>query len=321
MKKINKIIIILLVFIAFIGKINAQSWSPSGAVWVYEKYGIFGGKIYDYVSYIGDTTINSTVSKIMEIKRLNVLLSPNNEVISTQERIIGHEYMYQSGNIIYWWRDAVFVPLYKFNSTIGDKWQVYGDTFIPQHPCYSSISDSVEAINKDVFDFGGVLVNRTFLKSINEHWGLGAILEGIGTMDGPFPKPVYTTACPITDYEAGIGGYLVCYYDTIRGYVGGCNASFIATTNENQLTENNINLKIYPNPSIDLLNVEINISSEKDLQDAKLTIHNVVGQLVYSQPIFEAKLLIPTMILETSIYILSIKFKNGNIINQKIIKK
>lgn len=326
MKVINiqlQISLFFCLFVISLGQINAQVWSPNGAVWVYKKYTEFlGYKTYDYISYVSDTTINNTAVKVMEVKRLRALYSPNNEIISTEDSITGYEYMYQNGNTILWWRDNEFVPLYQFNTQTGDSWPIRGDHFIAQHPCHpNSFSDSVEVINKDVFDFGGVSVNRTFLKSINEHWGLGTILEGIGTMEGPFPKPVHTSTCTVTDYDAGLGGYLVCYYDPIRGYVGGCNASFISSVDENPLAINNIDINIFPNPTYDIVNVEISTLSESDMQGARVNIYNLVGQLIYTQNVRDPNFSISTRSFAIGVYVLSIELESGDLINKKLIKK
>lgn len=320
--KIN--IFLFLIFFLFLENINAQqSWSPKGTVWVYEYNGDFMGyKTYDCISYIGDTTINNVSLKVMEIKRRKNLYSPGNELITSKEQIIRHEYMYQKENTIYLWREVKQIPLFKLDIAEGDKWQVKAD----QEACNNTkMTSSFEVIKKGVLDFNGKEVNSTSIqiKHSNEKNTItSTILENIGPASSFLTnKKTYSKDCGSSMQKTTVNSYLTCYYDPIRGYIGDCSPFNIKDEKRRQRVDNQLSIELFPNPAHDFINVNIPSDNNIQLQNAVLNIRNTLGQLVHSETVKNNRLSISTAEFALGIYIISIEFGDATIINQKFVKK
>ena len=85
---------------------------------------------------------------------------------------------------------------------------------------------------------------------------------------------------------------------------------------QNQLSNNsfemNSEIKVYPNPVLDYLNIE----SKNEINS--IEIHNEIGQLVYKNENSFPTLYVSS--LKSGVYLIKINYKNGNISNHKIMK-
>lgn len=116
------------------------------------------------------------------------------------------------------------------------------------------------------------------------------------------------------------GAFSKCGTDTVFGFakwVGGntivsCSNTFTISNTYVGINEISIsdNIKVYPNPATDILNIE---DQQKELQNSEIEIRNTLGQVVLTT-IFSNQIDISN--LKNGVYFLSVKNKNYKIIKQ-----
>ena len=85
----------------------------------------------------------------------------------------------------------------------------------------------------------------------------------------------------------------------------------------NELTNGNF-ISVYPNPTEDLLNIDI--STPLDVMDAKLEITNALGQVVQTSSVKQSTTQLNIQQLNSGVYFIEVKTKNGNI-RKKFVKE
>lgn len=142
---------------------------------------------------------------------------------------------------------------------------------------------------------------------------LGIYIDGV--LKGSIPRPLLNTAIG-TFFYIGKAGVSMAF-DDLKIYNYALNATEVSNLyNNNTLfsenfTQNNLEVKLYPNPVRDILNIEI----ENDIQS--IEIYNIQGQKVLSSNQKQ----INVSDLATGMYMVKIQDINNNIATKKIVIK
>ena len=193
----------LFFFLFLITKVVAQrEFAPIGAEWYFSKVEDWNPPEEGFVKFsvIKDTTIVEIPARIIERK----YYTSSGEI----ERWT-NEYIHQSGDTIFYFREGEFKVLYNFSLSKGDTMAFYADG---SNPCN----------NED--KFGNVIIDSVYIQSINEidlktflcspiensAWGYTEIVEGVGHYGGFYP--VFNNTCDVIDFLPDIGD-LRCYSD------------------------------------------------------------------------------------------------------------
>jgi len=80
---------------------------------------------------------------------------------------------------------------------------------------------------------------------------------------------------------------------------------------------NSLNVKVFPNPAIDILNVEVLM---KNGEEATIVLENMLGQVVYSTETTQQKNTVNTSSLNTGVYFVKVKTAKGSSVEKVIIE-
>jgi len=102
--------------------------------------------------------------------------------------------------------------------------------------------------------------------------------------------------------------------------MGNAPGMFIVGIEENELIINNVELKIYPNPTNDNINLSIGENPKEELQ---LEIYNISGQLVFEKqlPAFENEYRINVQDLSKGVYLVKLQSDNEIVYSGKFVKE
>ena len=208
--------------------------------------------------------------------------------------------------------DWSFQPLYNESFSLNDSFYVQQNEFyvcgydsIPVSGNYAKLTGTPDInINGTLF--------KSQVYSSNGPWRLGwndQVIKNIGGADFPYPFYDFESCSDMPDYSTGYNFMgLRCYYDEVRGYVKfsgstACDVAFYTYGNEEY--SGLLNLKVFPNPSSDYVEIiGLNIS---DYAKAKIEIVDLQGRKFHA-PISENKIDVTS--LKTGIYLINVAYKN-----------
>ena len=98
----------------------------------------------------------------------------------------------------------------------------------------------------------------------------------------------------------------------------GFNQSTITVTTINETAGLEMNISVYPNPTIDYLSIEANTDQQKEFQ---INLYDLSGKLILQKDFFTEKETINMQEFQSGIYILKICTNNTNIKTYKVIKQ
>ncbi|MBA2612633.1 MAG: T9SS type A sorting domain-containing protein [Bacteroidetes bacterium] len=279
MKKLLLFISILI----FCSQAKAQMWCPPGATWHYRVYAnmfpYYDGHLKLVVT--NTVTLNSITCQNMvgtyygQTMCATCPTTTINNFINVQTyESNGVTYIYNSGSL-------AFDTITNFNANIGDKWlQIrYPFNLCANNPVRKAVT---------VIDTGHVVINSINLKrvkiSVPVQYSAGTytvnVIEKISSLSGFLFHSIYNNC--VTDGPSY--GNFGCYSDdnfplynptsSICAYV----PSGVGV-NENSIT--NSILKLYPNPTNGIFNVELN-------EPLSLKIYSATSALVYEKDFSEA---------------------------------
>jgi len=283
--------------------VMAQAWAPPGAVWYYDWVSMWNSG-YVKIQYTGDTMVNGRSCKILQKERH--WFDWLDSTYHTDH--FGFEYTYLENNVVYNYRNGQFYTLYDFNANAGDSWIVAGWN--------NSAPDSTGVV--DVDSTGITNINSFSLKvvnlspALNSCWALnGRAIERIGSMGYMFPEP----NCVVDLYE---GGPLRCYYDSTFGlYEPGSAPACDYIVGMDNLSMDNRDISIYPNPANSMITIEYNRPVQGWMS---IEISDLFGKKMKNIETGKAKLTIDVKDLLNGVYFISIRDKSGMICRRKIIK-
>jgi len=280
-----KKLIYLCLFLSFSNLSKAQvpdtaPWCPDGATWVYTQIGVGYANIYEYV---GDTLIEGFFTKKIRDRQIQVYLpSPVNSNLIRVPRGTNYLFFRESNDSIFIFSDEQFKFIYNFSALIGDQFIL--NNFVDYRTCAADspnfVDDTLTLTETNSNYTVGDLIFRKSSFSSSGRWGFSSLLNKIGPFENLFPVPT-TSDCYS---QLGYNG-LQCYSDNLRGTI-----YFNDTTNQivsceylistTLGLEDNLSLKpnpiVYPNPGVDLINIDI------DIPFADLDIIDLNGRLVLS---------------------------------------
>ena len=193
------------------------------------------------------------------------------------EVFIDNQYLYLSGDTVYWLNNGQFVFLYDFNAIIGHKWTITGDTSLYHCSGHTTpATDTISIVGLDSMVIGSHKFKKLSLGA-SPYWSLGyTILKNIGAYNTPFPLP----KCNTIDGNINFPEALVCYHDSVRGWIdfGGSGMCYgIATA----IAQTNLELIpsyiLYPNPTTGHIYIK---TEANDVY--QVCIYNIVGSLAYT---------------------------------------
>jgi len=267
---------------------------PPGAEWNYH-FAWYGNQFYnEKITYVRDTVITPDTLKLLRSTRLYFNCNPCCNF---------YTYIKQKGDTIFFKNFATqytWQILYNFAAQAGQGWQT---TFqgLP--------SGSLTTTSYTVSSVSTVTINNIPLKRLNI--GSDYVTERLGWKQFLFMLK-NTSGC---DGEIFISG--VCYRDNAIGLVQytsyDCDSEGILGLNN--LNERNYQVKLSPNPTKDLLNVETNLQEEIEIEFTDLS-GRKVKQLTFRQT-----QKIDLSGLEKGIYFLRVYEGKSLIATEKIIKE
>lgn len=98
----------------------------------------------------------------------------------------------------------------------------------------------------------------------------------------------------------------------------GFNQSKLTVTAINEMIGLEINISVYPNPTIDYLSIEANSDQQKEFQ---INLYDLSGKLILQKDFFTEKETINMQEFKPAIYILKISINNTDIKTYKVIKQ
>jgi len=318
-----KKLIYLCLFLSFSNVSNAQvqdtaPWCPDGATWVYIEFG-FGlyASVYEYT---GDTLINGFNTKKIRERRIHVYVpSPVNENFIRVPSGTYYLFLRESNDSIFIFSEGQFKFMYNFSAGIGDQFTL--NNFVDYRTCAADPSNFVDDTltltetntNYTVGDF--IFRKSSFTSS--GRWGFTSLVDKIGPMENLYPVPT-TSDCYS---QLGFIG-LQCYSDNVRGTIYFKDNATQTVSCEYLISttlglEDKLSLKpnpiVYPNPGVDLINIDIDVSF------ADIEILDLNGRLVLSLNNTSLKG-IDISSLSSGSYLIKV-ITNSNIYPIKFIKK
>ncbi|MFY9310883.1 MAG: T9SS type A sorting domain-containing protein [Bacteroidia bacterium] len=270
-KRFSRIIIIVLSVSTSLS-LYSQTWCPAGATWYYtdasaDWYG------YSKLTYINDTVINSTTCK---------KISHYYDGTGIFGSVSGYRnpyFTYEQNGVVYLYNNRYgnnkFDTLFNTNAQIGNRWRFP----LVDTACADS-TYFVEVLNTGTKNIQGFNLNWLYVKigpldySGNQTFGyvLDTMVERLGyRYDDIDFAPCYGSTAE------GVHGGLRCYSDTTFGsYSTGITSAcdYITSIDESQLDKREV--KIYPNPANDKLNVVVDL---KPSETGIIEIADIVGKL------------------------------------------
>lgn len=303
---------LLFLFLMITG-FSQMEFAPIGAEWYYSETLSYNPPKYGYIKLtsLKDSTINNTNVRVIEV------LHVEND---TTHKLVGYEYIAQSGDTIWYWKNNDFHMLYDFSMQKGDSILLY-----------SEMRNSCSEKNP----YGWNLVDSTFSKEFNglhlkayssvpiknSVWGFDSYsCEIIGNLRYLIPQNVF---CGVVDVP--LDGPLRCYSDPVNGILitslpsVKCDSTYAYKdpVNISMISKTKV-LSIYPNPVYSELIISGNYQEIKS-GNYDIEIVNINGEIVKNCSSFSET--IDVSGLKSGIYFLIISKNKKQIDYEKFIKK
>ncbi len=253
----NKIILIAIVDFLFILNGYCQNWYPDGATWYFNKQQLLTFPAHGYTKMIvtGDTVIESRITK--------KIASTAHNFHTGEQEFIKQYFMVEEDSKIFHWTGSEFRLMYDFTLNPGD-------------------TLDLEVVNFDCDSVSPITVDSTVIKKINgnsievqyvsytEFWPYGnpnryKISDMIFKKIGRIEEFIYEPICRMD--SAPIENLLLrCYEDSEISFKSEWWLKFFSNTPCDTLIDGSVGIqqnemaeeiKIYPNPFRELLNLSV----------------------------------------------------------------
>lgn len=304
----------------------SQTWAPVGAKWYYShSYGM--PPELTVIESIGDTMLDGKQCRILKSYMIYAVMFPNGTYrYDTLNCPMQYSY-YDSGKVYLY--DSIltdFLVLYNFNATAGSI-QTVIDTpfpgFCPETTNSSLFQYQVNYVNDTLIN--GIILTRQYTSPTqNADWvysdpngmvGDYPIIEWMGSAKYLFGVTIYQamegSICCLRCYQDSNIFYKASFWPSSRP----CDYLTPIYTNVNEMNDINNNLKIFPNPFRDY--IEIDNKSNSEIQEYEL--FNSIGLIVNSGVVSESHIFISTNHLSPGFYFLKLKTEHLDFFS-KIIK-
>jgi hypothetical protein len=313
----------LCLFLSFSNVSNAQvqdtaPWCPDGATWVYTQFG--WGSYHNIYEYVEDTTILGFSVKKIRDRQIEVFFtSPQFTDFFRIQGDTNYLFLRESNDSIFIFSDGQFKFMYNFSAGLGDQFIL--NHFVDYRTCAANppnfVDDTLTLTETNTNYIVGDLIFKKSSFTSSGRWGFSSLIDKIGPIENLYPVPTTSDCYSQIGYHG-----LQCYSDNLRGTI-----YFKDTTNQRFSCEylisatlgiqNNLTLKpnpiVYPNPGVDLINIDI------DIPFADLDIIDLNGRLVLSIKNTSLKG-IDISSLSSGSYVIKV-ISNSNIYPIKFIKK
>jgi hypothetical protein len=217
---------------------------------------------------------------------------------------------------VYTYKNGKFYTLYDFSAVPGDTWTVCWYGFLPP--------DTGQVI---VNSTGFAYINGQTLRSFNVSrtsescvgWYDATIVERIGCISNEYLFPDYRVECGA---DVQINGYFRCYSDAefpLYSVTASDSICEYIWTGIDTTKHGEDNIFITPNPADDLINVRLNPASR---ETAGFSVFSVDGSCVITKPVIDGtKFSIDVSVLTPGFYILTVYFRDGKVINNRVLIK
>lgn len=302
----REVFLIIIVFFSLTGQVLSQQYLkiPIDTNYFWKQVSVTTPSIsncnYNYqIRYKKDTIVNSKTYN----KYSTFGVATGNSVSPCNPNFIRHGYLRQdtlAKKVFILDNNFIEQPLYNFSKMIGDTMQIY------QFNLSANITVTITMLDSTMFG-DGKYHRRQW--AINSTYG-NSIYEGMGCVTGGL-------------YAHNSAGYIpntegfICFGKTtpFSPYFGGSSSNCYLSSvglNEN-ISMGNDMFKIYPNPTNDILNIDVDILNGNS---SKLQILNSLGQILSEEKIKDPKSQINLSHFPSGIYYLKMQGING----QKVIK-
>lgn len=235
----KKYLFLLIYFITIFNSVKSTDWFPNGAKWYWSHEEaccappLYNSPFRWHVDR--DTLIQNKLCKIIE-----------------RNGFYNAKYiLYSENNVITRFINNKFLPTYDFNKATGDTTLIVSDSGTNSCDTFFFVIDSIKPLQQDNqfrVQYGKLISNTncSFTQHINKPI---SIIEKIGLPD------IFNT---YRFFATDIGAeYIRCYEDSSinLSFVNyPCDATIIASVTER--INNNLQVKIFPNPSSDEIQIE-----------------------------------------------------------------
>ncbi len=258
--------------------VSAQEFAPYGAEWHYSN---------TRKGNIGYTNMKCVDSVVIEGKHCSVLEVDQNVYLSGEVIV----YSTANGDSVYWYEQnsEQFQLIYAFDAQPGDSWSfAMYDMSANQLSNIDSVIAYVDSV--DSININGIVLPRLTIK-YNYVGGIAPrdsskhkIIKYIGSTYSPFDFPLeFGIVDDISPYPNG----LRCYEDSYLGFyetgiADSCTYEKKGTFT-GELEEENEEVRLYPNPANNTLNI-----SHQNGTLRSVMIYDLSGREVLAQPVSDA---------------------------------
>lgn len=298
-----KTFFIISILICDIGISYCQNFAEIGTEWYYHEGFAFSGDV-DYIKFVSekDTVINSVPCKKI-IKRHKIECLNRNEV----------EYIYSINDTVYYYEPSIndFQILYDFNSEPNEHWEISINIGSSQNDSIQVFVDSVASRNINGTELKEMFVTINLIGQEISY--STSFIERIGDINYMFYWYNWAIATCDVNWTRG----LQCFQDSLIGlYSTGLAEScdYSSTNIEPGIGLDN-NIKIYPNPTSNFINIELCNDFDIEIQ-----LIGIVGEII-STKTSGSQFQLDLRSLPDGIYLMKIKHENQIISTNKIVKK
>ena len=283
---------LILIFILFFSRSEAQSWAKPGATWYYGLSNIWTTSGYCLITKTGTEVING---KTVDVLSMTYRAKDWNG--NTVNGSFGNVFTYVDSNVVFFARDcdSIFHELYNFNKLQGDSFLVDSMT------CYLNCGSSQTYVDS---------VSSEIINSTNSK------VQYLSQQTPPYPKQVF--GGKINSYFGGLTYFLPQGYCITDGdYISGLrcysdSSGYLFSTLATNLScdyimaikeiESKNNFSLYPNPANKELYVSFN-----NKHDVNLSIFNALGEKIYQRKNFKSATKIDVSNFKSGIYFLTLE--------------
>lgn len=238
-------IAIVLLFIGVVTLTSQTTWFEKDATWHYRFNSTWEGSGYEKIVYVSDTLIEGKLCK----KLLRDVY-----FVSVQTKTIEHkhkraQFVYQSGDTIWQYKNNTFKQLYNFNLQIGDTVPFMNFHTLQNNKNVVSDIQTItiygESLRQQTID---VFENNNLLTKIN-------IIEKIGVTSSPFS--LFWNEFLINVFDLPTHKFR-CYSDQVTPTINYSNdvCDALPITVDTDESDRTLNLLLYPNPCTDKIYIK-----------------------------------------------------------------
>jgi Secretion system C-terminal sorting domain len=247
----TKLSISMILLFTVVSTLTSQStWFEKDATWYYKFYSYWEGSGYEKIVHVSDTLIKGKLCK----KLLRDVY-----FVSVQTKTIEHknkraQFVYQSGDTIWQYKNNTFKQLYNFNLQIGDTVPFMNFHTVQNNKNVVSDIQTItiqgESLRQQTID---VFENNNILTKIN-------IIEKIGVTSSPFS--FFWNEFLINVFDIPTHKFR-CYSDHATSSINYSNdvCDALPVTVDTDESDMANNLSLYPNPCSDKIYIK-NLHSE-----------------------------------------------------------